>query len=925
MGATKLDQFGGMLPAWDDRLIPAGQAALSKDAYLFSGALVGWRKPKLLRSLLNSAATFVYRLPTNVQATAFVYLAFPGQPLEGDTVKLGEETYKFTATVTLPFDVQIAATATLTAAGLLKAFLGTGTAGTDYAAGTTINTVLDPLPANNTAFTHDFGGGAIPVLRVQASDFGAAFNTSLVATSAPARMVWLKDLVLITDTTAVFTGGLNQTFDSGIAGAATWMEFVDPDTNVARSPTVNDKFGRYYFASPSLPPQYNTTPRIQAGQAPWLLGVPPSGCALGVTVDGGGDIALLGFPTSNTTNTDVVNAQSIYLTQITPIGAMQLNDVAFVPAGDSTTSRIIGVVYTDVNGLPGTFINQGLEVIGVTTGLPCVSQFINPTGLLAGQPVWIGFMTDTALTVQQATNDVRGSVGMTLTYSNGPPVDIPANLLATGQPFLQFWADLTTSSILEARAYVATWVTEYEEEGPPCPPTVVNGWSNGVWTIRFFSPAPDDMGVVRNIKKLRLYRTVSATNGNTTYFWVCDVDIASNLVVQSNAIQGTNAGPGSVVTTDIGVIVDTVDDSIIALNTQLTTTLFFPPPEGLLGIKVMPNGIMVGFKGNELWFCEPYFPHAWPPNYVITTEFPIVGIGVTAQSVVACTSSKPYVATGVAPANMTLAKSDSAAPCHSRGSIVDTDNGVYYCSPIGLILVTQAAQVTNTTEMWITQEKWRLNTPQKNVRAVMLASSYFAFGTVNGSDNSVAQQGFTIELATDSQSFTIWPQPGGHRLGFNQLSGPQGVDINNLSIDPWTGFGLVVQNGAVYYYDFTDTAPLLMPYTWRSKKFQQTSKVNFSAIKIYFSVPPNTPAQNAVRNEKATLDASWNALQTGQYGVLRVFADDILVTTREIRNSGEILRVLSGFKADTWQFEITATVNISNFQVATSVKELGSV
>lgn len=928
MGATKLDQFGGMLPAWDDRLIPAGQAALSQDAYLFSGALVGWRKPKLLRSLLNSSALMTYRVPTNVQATAFCYMAFVAQPNEGDLIKLGEEIYKFTATVTNPYDVFIAASSTLTAAGLLKAFLANGTAGVDYGSGTVINPVLDTHVGINNTQTHNFGAGAIPIVYVQASDFGAAFNTTPVTTSAPARVVWLKDLALLADVTTVFTGGLNQTFDSGIAGAATWLEFVDPDTNVVRTPVVNDKFLRYYFVSPSLPPQYNTTARIQGGQPPWLLGVPPPGCALGVTVQGGGDLALLGYPTSNTINTVDQPAQSLYVVQITPLGAMQLNDVAFIPMSDSTTANIVGVLYSDAGGIPGTLLNVGLQVTGVTTGIACVSQFVNATGLLANVPVWIGFMTDTEIVVQQANNSSEAGSQLITTFSNGPPLILPTSpaIMQPLRPTMQIWGDLTTSSVLEARSYLYTWVTEYEEEGPPSPPTVVNGWSNAVWTLTFFSPPTDDMGVVRNIKKLRLYRTISSQSGNTTYFWVCDVDIASNLVVQSNNIQHTGDGTGDVVTTDIGKIVDTMDDSVIALNTQLISTLFFPPPEGLQGIKSMPNGMAVGFRGNELWFSEPYFPHAWPPNYVITTEFPIVGVGVSGQSAVACTSSTPYVATGVNPANMTLAKTNVAEPCHSRGSIVDTDAGVYYASPNGLVLVTQAAQVTNTTEMWITREKWRLNTPQKNVRAVMLASSYFAFGTVNGDDNSVAQQGFTIELAADNQSFTIWPQPGGHRLGFNRLSAPNGFDLRNVLIDPWTGTGLVIQNGAVYYYDFTDTAPTLMAFTWRSKKFQQTSKKNFSVVKVYFSVPPNTPAQNGTRSELATLDPSWVApLASDRYGILRVYADDILVTTREIRNSGEILRVLSGFKADVWQFEISARVNISNFQVATSVKELGSV
>ncbi len=275
---------------------------------------------------------------------------------------------------------------------------------------------------------------------------------------------------------------------------------------------------------------------------------------------------------------------------------------------------------------------------------------------------------------------------------------------------------------------------------------------------------------------------------------------------------------------------------------------------------------------------------------------------------------------------MSLTKALSPEPCVSRGSIVSSDAGVYYCSPNGLIKVDQNGNTGNTTELWITRERWRELTPSKFVRAVPLASSYFAFGTVAGTDHTLAQDGFTIELgAADSSSFTIWPQPGGHRIGFNNMSAPGSLDIYNVQVDPWTGIGLLIQDEAVYYYDFADQAPTIQPYTWRSKLYQQQFRKNFEAIKVYFSVPPNAPAQNPVRKTDDTDDASWNTLNTDQYGIIRVYADDQLVTVREIRTNGELLRILSGFKYDTWQFEIEARVPISNAQIATSVKELAGV
>ena len=63
MTAIKLDKFGGQLPAWDSRLLPDGQADVSLNCYLFSGALVGWRQPKKLYQLKNLDAKYAYRLP----------------------------------------------------------------------------------------------------------------------------------------------------------------------------------------------------------------------------------------------------------------------------------------------------------------------------------------------------------------------------------------------------------------------------------------------------------------------------------------------------------------------------------------------------------------------------------------------------------------------------------------------------------------------------------------------------------------------------------------------------------------------------------------------------------------------------------------------------------------------------------------------
>src|SRR6266550_481077 len=698
MPGLKLDKFGGMLPSWDDRLLPDGQAALSVNSYLFSGALKGWRQPKLLHTLLSGTTKFAYRIPNK--------------------------------------------------------------------------------------------------------------NTNDTRILAPDSF---------------------------------WMEFDDADTNVMRTPVVQDQFKRYYFASPSVPPEYNTYDRIIAGQAPWLLGVPASGCSPGVVVTGGGDTIQMGYPTVIVSGTQYISANAMMLIPVVPTGTLLLKDIDVVTLDDNPVANFIGVIYNDINGQPGQLIATSTQATGCTAGGTVICSFANSIAVQPNTQYWIGIFCDTTHPVQLATPAVTTAGQWTATYSNGAPSLLERPSDVGHVPVPQMWGNFSGASIFEARSYVYTWVTSYGEEGPPSPPTVVNGWSNATWTVSLFTPDPLDMGTRRTLATTRLYRTVTSNTGLTTYFLVAEFDIHQ------------------------ASYVDTSGDDTVALNSQLVSLFWFGPPSDMQGIQAFPNGIAVGFRSNEVWFSEPYRPHAWPPGYVLTTEFPIVGLGTCGQSIIVCTEGTPYIITGVNPASMSITKIHLPEPCLFRGSIVTTDTTVLYMSQNGLIQISQSGAAANVTEQWVSRERWQALTPQKFIRAIKLASSYFAFGTVSGSDTSVAQSGFTVELSTEDQtSFTIWPQAGGHRLGFNQLTSPNNFNIFNVMVDAWTGVGFLLQNGGVYYYDFTDTAPTIVPYKWRSKVYQQMTRKNYSACRIFFSVPPGTPAQ-VTRN---TLDPQ-PALGANQYGIIR--------------------------------------------------------
>lgn len=897
MTAIKLDQFGGMLPAWDAHLLPDGQAANARDGYFFSGALTGWRKPKLLRALTDSTAQFVYRIPKNNQAVAHATLTISTVPSDGDTVTVGRFIYRFKTVMQKPYDVLIGADKAAAASNLFDAITldkGDETSpdpdssdvpepvGWDvtYARETGAN---DAVKADNCVLNTS---GSNPTIYVEAPGFGVAYNATAVAEStSTVRMSW-------DDTT--FHGGAVSNFDTSLtASDATWLEFSNRDTTVMRSPVVDDRFGRYYFSTPEDAPTYNTSDRIAQGLPEWKLGVPAPNVAPKVGVYAGGQTTVLGLKTHTTTHTDLT-ADDMLLVPITFNGAGQIVDVSCVPQTTDAAALISAVVYDDKDGIPGNLLGIGSEETGTTDGVTLTSVFTTPVGLLEGEQYWIGFICDSIMTYYNA--DALANVGSkkytTTVYDDGPPSAAPSTPTASTAD-VQLWASVQSDAIQQNRAYLYTYATEYDEEGPASPPVLELGWSNSEWSIAVPDPPLADMGVDRNITKKRIYRTVAGTQG-TAFFFVGEIPV----------------GQGS--------YIDKLDDNEVAAHLGLSSSIWFPPPVGLRGVLSMPNGMAVGFKDNEVWFCEPYVPHAWPAAYALTTEYPIVGLGVTGQAVVICTSGTPYVAVGVNPATMTLTKILAPEPCISAKSIVSTDAGVFYASPNGLIQVTQSGDATNTTERWVTRDRWQELTPQANIAAIKLASGYFAFAT--GS----AQQGYNIELATDTQSFTIWPQPGGHRIGYTDLTAPNDYDIANVQLDPWTGIGLLIQNGSIYYYDFSDSTPDITPYLWKSKTYHFTAAKALGAMKIYFTVPDGTTAQGT-RNTAAFDDASWDTLAADQYGIVRVYGDGELICQREIRTNGEVLRLPADTKYEQYAFEVEARVVISSIQVASTLQELSRV
>lgn len=458
----------------------------------------------------------------------------------------------------------------------------------------------------------------------------------------------------------------------------------------------------------------------------------------------------------------------------------------------------------------------------------------------------------------------------------GVPTPSTAPIVAVVPP-----SPVPSNPVTETRSYVYTWVTQYGEEGAPSPATVVSGTVGSSYNITVTAPTTAN-NTNRRLSTVNIYRTVTDAAGNATYYFVHSF--------ANSAVNYT----------------DNVTDVTVTANVQLESNYWTPPPN-LQGCVSMSNGMLAGWANDtEIWFCEPYRPHAWPAIYAISVPYSIVGMGVVNNSLVIATEGYPYIATGITPSSMSLSAGSLCEPCIARSSIISAPEGVYYASANGLVMINSGTAAV-VTEKLMTRQDWAALGPA-NFVAVRYGSTYVAFSKNTDLTDGSGDNGIVID--PDAQSITF------SHLKFSGV-------VKNLIQDEYTSNVFVLSGATVYEWDDRSGSSAL-PYLWRSKIFQMPYRREFTAALIYFDVPSSvtiTAPTEATRNlnQPQTFNAST------QYLLFRVYADGSLVMTREIQRSGEMIMLPSGFKANFYQFEVEGQVTVKNIQIATGVKDLRAV
>lgn len=335
----------------------------------------------------------------------------------------------------------------------------------------------------------------------------------------------------------------------------------------------------------------------------------------------------------------------------------------------------------------------------------------------------------------------------------------------------------------ETRAYVYTFVTEFGEESQPSPPVVATGVA-GQWDLSNIDTTVSDQasrafGVGAKVK---IYRTI--TGGTSSNFYYVG-EIAFGLSVYS----------------------DNETSDTVASNPLLESTLWAEPPIDLEGFVVMPNGYLVGWKGRRLVFSEAYRPHAWPAEYELSTEFPVVGLVVWGSTLVVGTKSQPYFGQGTSPLSFTMQKLDAVEPCLSRRGMVATTAGAYYPSINGLILANSSGAKVITQDI-LTKEEWATYNPQ-DIYAAQLGLQYIAF---------------------NSQNFGFIFNPTEPQTKLVELDSFD--DVEGIETDRYSGNVLLLANDRAMEWD--PPASERLQWRWQSKLYHFPEPLNFGAVRLHF-------------------------------------------------------------------------------------------
>ena len=407
--------------------------------------------------------------------------------------------------------------------------------------------------------------------------------------------------------------------------------------------------------------------------------------------------------------------------------------------------------------------------------------------LLFPMPEQLAADDSNSVTIVSAINNSGVNAYVDVTFDRQTGLKLCSKTAGESASIQAFLLDPSTSTRLEgagyeedpgtkeARVYTYTFVNDWGEESAPysfdpmpasCTVEVYAEQGAIVGT-------PTTAPAGSYVTKKRIYRSVVA-QGTPTFLYVGETALGTSLFND--------------------------DKSADLLGEECPSLYWTPPKPNLHGLVSLPNGILAGFVGNDVYLSEPYRPFAWPEVYSVSVAYPVVGLGALDTTVVVLTKGKPYFIQGSHPDSMVAVEADVSQACVSKRSIVSTDGVVFYASPDGLVgLATNGSKIV--TQQLFDRAQWQSLQPE-TIHAYAHDGVYVAFfGNTGG--------GFLFDIA--SASFMLH--------GVNASAGYSDLRRDTLFVLSGTSLG-----------KWGEGTP--RTYTWRSKLFTLPRPTHMASFRV---------------------------------------------------------------------------------------------
>lgn len=319
------------------------------------------------------------------------------------------------------------------------------------------------------------------------------------------------------------------------------------------------------------------------------------------------------------------------------------------------------------------------------------------------------------------------------TYLGAPPYPTGGLYIGIPAPASGMAAAVNTAGAgsIETRIYVTTYLRPSPNYDESAPSAAVQITCPGGSTVDLTS-MPSGPGAGYGVTLRRIY---VSTGGDF------------------REVAETSVGVSSY--TDIGV-----RGAILQTGGSSSKPAWLPPPDNMIGLIELWNGMHGGFTDKQYLTCVPYKPHGWPVEYRRQVPDRIVGSAKYGQNWVLATTGQARVVNGTTPMAMADSPTYLRAACVAKRSVRGVGHGVCWASAEGLAYYGQKGAALLTDGI-LTRTQWQALVPETVIGAAW-GDWYIGFY-----DNGT-KRAFMINTARPDG--VIWLEQGAYAVFEDPLS-----------------------------------------------------------------------------------------------------------------------------------------------------------